>query len=102
VASFDAGVVTIINAGTGIQEARNDERGTMNVGPTVVRGVLNLQAAIYDLKSEIALLDVSGRKVLDLNSGANDVSRLGPGVYFVRAVSRELSAVGCHKVIIAE
>jgi len=31
-----------------------------------------------------ALLDVSGRKVLDLRPGANDVSRLAPGVYFVR------------------
>jgi len=29
------------------------------------------------------LLDISGRKVLDLHSGANDVSRLAPGVYFV-------------------
>jgi len=44
-----------------------------------------------------ALLDVSGREVMDLKLGANDVSRLGPGVYFVRsgpsAVSRGLSAV---------
>jgi len=46
------------------------------------------------------LLDISGRKVLDLHPGANDVSGLCPGVYFVRAVSRELSAVSCHKVIL--
>jgi hypothetical protein len=30
------------------------------------------------------LLDASGRKVLDLHLGVNDVSRLAPGVYFVR------------------
>jgi hypothetical protein len=30
-----------------------------------------------------APLDVSGRKVLDLKVGANDVSRLPPGVYSV-------------------
>jgi hypothetical protein len=46
------------------------------------------------------LLDISGRKVLDLQAGANDISRLAPGVYFVRAVSRELSAVSCHKVLV--
>jgi len=30
------------------------------------------------------LIDASGRKVLDLNSGVNDISRLPPGVYFLR------------------
>jgi hypothetical protein len=29
------------------------------------------------------LLDISGRKVLDLRPGANNVGRLAPGVYFV-------------------
>jgi hypothetical protein len=33
--------------------------------------------------SRAALLDVSGRKVLDLLPGANDVRTLAPGVYFV-------------------
>jgi hypothetical protein len=31
-----------------------------------------------------ALLDISGRKVMDLEPGANDVRALAPGVYFVR------------------
>jgi hypothetical protein len=30
------------------------------------------------------LLDISGRKVLALSPGANDVRGLAPGVYFVR------------------
>jgi hypothetical protein len=30
-------------------------------------------------------LDVSGRKVLDLQPGANDVGYLAPGVYFIRS-----------------
>lgn len=34
-------------------------------------------------------LDISGRMVLDLHSGANDVSRLSPGVYFVRGPKTE-------------
>ena len=69
----------------GVKEAMNDERGTMSVGPTILRGVLNLQSAIHNLQSEIALLDISGRKVLALKRGANDVSRLAPGVYFVHS-----------------
>jgi len=47
--------------------------------------------------SRAALLDISGRNVLDLAPGANDVNRLAPGVYFVRlwpsAVSRQPLAV---------
>lgn len=42
------------------------------------------------------MLDISGRKVLSLHPGANDVSRIAQGVYFVReerGVSREESAV---------
>jgi hypothetical protein len=41
-----------------------------------------------------------GRRVTELQPGANDVSRLPSGVYFVRAVSRELSSVSCHKVVV--
>ncbi len=83
----------------GVEETRSDERGTTSSGPTILRGVLNLQSAIYNLQSEIVLLDISGRKVLDLKSGANDV-RLSPGVYFVRAASSKPSAVSSHKVLI--
>jgi len=68
----------------------------MNGRATVIRGVLNLQ-------SEIVLLAVDGRKVMDLRPGANDVSRLSPGVYFVRSVpsagSRKPSAI--TKIVIA-
>jgi hypothetical protein len=30
-----------------------------------------------------ALLDISGRKVLDLHAGPNDVRSLAPGAYFI-------------------
>jgi aminopeptidase N len=85
----------------GIEEREKSEERRVKGGATVIRGVLNLQSAIYNLQSEIALLDVTGRKVLDLKSGANDVSSLSPGVYFARepsAVGGERSAV--HKVIV--
>ncbi|MCX6841700.1 MAG: FG-GAP-like repeat-containing protein [candidate division WOR-3 bacterium] len=85
---------------TGVEQTMNDGRGTLNVGPTIVCRVLNLQSATCNLQSEITLLDAAGRTVMALKSGANDVSRLSPGVYFVRAVSREPSAVSCHKVVV--
>jgi hypothetical protein len=33
--------------------------------------------------SQASLLDISGRKVMGLRTGANDVRALAPGVYFV-------------------
>ena len=36
-----------------------------------------------------SLLDATGRKVLDLHPGANDVRALAPGVYFVRGTKTE-------------
>jgi hypothetical protein len=84
----------------GVEETMNDERGTMNAGPTIVRGVLLLP---YSLSPSlpVSLLDISGRRVLDLCPGANDVSGLAPGVYLVRQASgagREASSI--RKVII--
>jgi len=53
--------------------------------------------------SRAVLLDVSGRKVMDLKPGANDVRALAPGVYFVReelqASSPKPQAV--RKVVVA-
>jgi hypothetical protein len=36
------------------------------------------------------LLDAAGRKVMGLHAGANDVSRLAPGVYFVREAQAQV------------
>lgn len=44
---------------------------------------------------------ISGRKVLDLKPGPNDVRALAPGVYFVREASGvERKASGVMKVVI--
>jgi hypothetical protein len=86
----------------GLQEAMNDERGTMNGGATVVRGMLYLGAGSrQQAKDRAELLDVTGRKVTVVRPGANNVSRLAPGVYFVRrASSIERGASGVTKVVI--
>ncbi|MBN2464016.1 hypothetical protein JXD38_00115 [candidate division WOR-3 bacterium] len=86
--------ITWINAGGGVEEEPNVEVRTTNV-PTIVRGVLVLGAvdSRQNTACRVELLDVSGRKVLDLHPGANDVRGLAPGVYFVagpRTANQEL------------
>ena len=54
---------------------------------TVIRGVLKMPlASSVKHSASSALFDISGRKILDLHQGLNDVSRLAHGVYFVRLV----------------
>ena len=72
--------------------------------PTLVRDVLWFSSAPDPRpRASDCLLDIGGRKVADLEPGANDVSHLASGVYFVRsepsAASREPSAV--TKVILS-
>ena len=59
--------------------------------PTLVRGVLWLPRDMTDFGLEKsnrvprpALVDITGRKVMDLQPGENDIRYLAPGVYFVR------------------
>ena len=68
---------------------------------TLIDGILLPSGSTSGI-SHASLLDISGRRVLDLMPGVNDVSRLAPGVYFFRSssgVEREASSV--RKVVIA-
>jgi len=66
-----------------VDEKPSVEVRTTNAA-TIVRGVLNLQVDSRQHSAHRAeLLDVSGRKVMRLQPGANDVRGLAPGVYFV-------------------
>jgi hypothetical protein len=65
--------------------------------PTVVRNVLFLPEASSRRPQAASLLDACGREVLGLHTGANDVRRLAPGVYFMH----EASARAIHKVVVA-
>ncbi|MEO0081999.1 MAG: hypothetical protein ABIL25_06885, partial [candidate division WOR-3 bacterium] len=69
---------------TGFAELPRAEVRTPALGPTIIRNILSLPLGTDKLQSDIALLDASGRNVLHLKPGANDVSHLAPGVYFVR------------------
>jgi len=91
------------------EETPSAEVRTTN-GATIVRGVLYLPRDMTETRPGVSdrvprpvLLDISGRKVLDLHSGANDVSRLSPGVYFVRQASGvERAASSVTKVVLTE
>ncbi len=90
--------------GVGIGEAAGQWRPAAPdpwLSATVIRSVLLFEARSERREARGELLDIAGRKVLDLKPGANDVRALAPGVYFVRAASRELSAVSCQKVVVA-
>jgi hypothetical protein len=73
-------------------------------GPSIVRGVLEMpEATSRRPQAPSVLLDISGREVLNLHPGPNDVSGLAPGVYFVRQVSStERSASSVAKVILTK
>jgi len=81
----------------GSEEPPTARARTPNVGPTIVRGVLSLEVGSRQHTAYRAeLLDIAGRKVLDLRPGPNDVSSLAPGVYFARqthGVRRQASSV---------
>jgi phosphoribosylformylglycinamidine (FGAM) synthase PurS component len=65
---------------------------------TLIRGLLRVQQRA----GSNWLLDVSGRKVIELLPGANDVRALPPGVYFVRQTSSaESGASNVTKIVIA-
>jgi hypothetical protein len=79
---------------------------TVSCHPSVVRGVLLLPwdmteaAEVSDRVPRSLLLDASGRKVLDLHAGPNDVRALAPGVYFIREAQAQAQAV--RKVVITK
>ena len=72
-----------VRIGAGVQETPNDGRRTMNVKPTIVRGILFLPSPLPTANS--SLLSIDGRTVLALHPGPNDVRALTPGVYFVHS-----------------
>jgi hypothetical protein len=68
-----------------IRETPDVLRSTASDGPTIVRGMLKMPLASGVKHSASSVLfDITGRKVLDLHPGANDIKHIAPGVYFIR------------------
>jgi YVTN family beta-propeller protein len=72
------GTVSVFRDVPGIEEQKPGAQ-PRPCGATMVGSVLRLNGS-----KPAILADLSGRKVLDLRPGVNDVSGLAPGVYFVR------------------
>jgi hypothetical protein len=72
---------------TAVGEARSTPYAVRTAPvPTIVRGLLEMpEATTRKPQAASYLLDVCGRKVIELRPGPNDVGRLAPGVYFVTA-----------------
>jgi len=85
--------------GGGIEEEKKPELRTTNLA-TIARGVLFLPEASSRKPQAASLLDATGRKILDLKSGANDVRALAPGVYFVRENQAQAQARAVRKVVV--
>jgi hypothetical protein len=86
--SFDAWMLKVDSlCVAGIEETPSAGRQRTNAA-TIVRGVLMLGDRRPTTGARPELLDATGRKVLDLHPGPNDVNRLAPGVYFVRSSSQ--------------
>jgi hypothetical protein len=87
----------------GVSEPGRSRALMSGLHATLVRGMLFLALANGEGRiANCGLLDATGRRVMDLAPGPNDVSVLGPGVYFVRqrsAAGGERYAVG--KVVIS-
>jgi hypothetical protein len=86
----------------GIEEQVTPETSRPSQTATIVHNALVLPHSAFDTQhSPLSLLDITGRHVMDLTPGENDVRHVSPGVYFVRAASdMERGASNVHKVII--
>jgi hypothetical protein len=77
---------------------KNEAR--VNGSPTATSGIRGRGGGEYGCADGgVQALDVSGRKVLDLGPGANDVRALAPGAYFVREAQAQAQAQAVRKVI---
>jgi YVTN family beta-propeller protein len=96
-------ISVIRDSATGIVEDGGLQDWDFALTATLARGVLFL-SPLSDARSEATsvLLDISGRKVLALHPGANDVRALALGVYFVYqgAARREQGGDRVRKVVV--
>ncbi|MEO0078690.1 MAG: hypothetical protein ABIK86_06815 [candidate division WOR-3 bacterium] len=77
------------------EERRTPEARRLMPGATLVRGILRLGALGEGqrIDNPPVLLGATGRRVMELCSGANSISHLAPGVYFIRSQSSPLRKV---------
>jgi DNA-binding beta-propeller fold protein YncE len=93
--------ITVIRdtIGVGVEESQ-PQASSHKLQATVVRGVLNLGVdSRQNTGYRAELLDATGRRVMKLKPGANDVRAVAPGVYFV-TVNGSRNTVHARKVVV--
>ncbi len=70
---------------SGVEEQSGSPDKWQPAAATIVRSVLYLTAGNENEASKAVLVDISGRRVMQLTAGSNDVSGLAPGVYHARS-----------------
>jgi len=85
----------------GIEEGQQPMYGSRSAA-TVVRDVLWLASASGLKPQAASLLDISGRKVMELCPGTNDVRALAPGAYFVMGEGRGAGASSVTRKVVVQ
>jgi hypothetical protein len=75
-------ILTWFGAPSGLEEQLQATSLKPQALPTIVRGALFLPVSQFTIHT--SLFDMTGRSVMALRAGPNDISRLPAGVYFVR------------------
>ncbi|MEO0069133.1 MAG: hypothetical protein ABIK23_08435, partial [candidate division WOR-3 bacterium] len=81
-----------MNPVTGIEERLQPAAFGSRLTATIVRNVLKLETTEdrgpkTEYRTQVFLVDITGRKVLELKPGDNDIRHLAPGVYFIKSGS---------------
>ena len=97
--SIHYAIAVLRDSGGGVEESREPQAVGRKQEASVVRGVLVLPQASSRKPQATSLLDASGREVMELQAGPNDVRSLAPGVYFARRATGE-GRVANSKVIV--
>ncbi len=74
----------ILSPVPGIQDRSVSSSSSLKSMPTIINNILYLPAANSDVQTSGELFDLTGRKVMKLVSGENNIHHLAPGIYFVR------------------
>ncbi|MEO0068089.1 MAG: hypothetical protein ABIK23_03025 [candidate division WOR-3 bacterium] len=89
--------IAVIRDAVGITEKHS--KPDAHPTPTIIHNFLLLPSATSsDQSAPSVLLDITGRKVLDLKPGANDIRHLSPGVYFL--MRKKGTATESKKILI--
>ncbi|MEO0107953.1 MAG: YncE family protein [candidate division WOR-3 bacterium] len=88
-ANHSGSSVSVLRGSGGSGAAETPNAGVRTAGrSSIIRGSLWMTSEQKPgLTTQAVLLDISGRKALGLKPGANDISHLAPGVYFLRHAS---------------